>query len=292
MFLRTRNRTILFPRRPLIMGIVNLNDDSFSGDGSLDPVKALSQARQHIAAGADIIDIGGESARTNRQAINETAEILRVKPFIEEFPSCFHGLASLDREQLFPPLLAINTWRNQVARALLATGGDILNDMSGLSDSANARAAAEAHAALVIMHIVGRPKEKHTHVRYADVVATVHRFFADRIEKAVEAGLEREALILDPALDFAKQSDDNLRVLRDLRKFRDLDRPLLLAPSRKTVIDDVLTLSDPSERDAGTVACVVAGLIRGAAIFRVHNVAAASEAVRVLWPVISQKLED
>ncbi len=292
MLLRTRDRAILFPRRPLIMGIVNLNDDSFSGDGSLDPTKALKQARQHVAAGADIIDIGGESARTNREAIEETTEILRVAPFVEQFPSSFHGLAPLDREQLFPPLLSINTWRSRVARALLAIGGDILNDMSGLAESANACAAAEAQAGLVIMHLVGQPKEKHTHVRYADVIGTVRRFFADRIEKAVATGLDREAVILDPGLDFAKQSKDNLRVLRELRQFQDLDRPLLLAPSRKTVIDNVLALPEPSERDAGTVACVVAGMLRGAAIFRVHNVVAASQAVRVLWPVISQKLAE
>jgi dihydropteroate synthase len=286
MILKTRSRVITFPRRPLILGIVNINDDSFSGDGSLDIGEALVLARQHIGHGADIIDVGGESARTNRPAISERAEIERVLPFVEQFPQCYCDIDPIDPDQLFPPLLSINTWRPGVAHTLISVGGDILNDMSGLNFSENARAAAEFGAALVLMHLIGKPKERHIEVQYADVIRTLQDFFSAGLEQAMQVGLSREAMMLDPGIDFAKQRADNLRVLRHLSVFTEFDRPVLLSISRKTVIGEVLGLPEPADRDAGTIACVVAGLHRGASLFRVHNVAAVAQAIRVLWPVV------
>jgi dihydropteroate synthase len=186
-----------------------------------------------------------------------------------------------------PPLLSINTWRSEVVERVLPLGGDILNDISALPTPRNAELCAEHRAALLIMHSVGQPKVPHTHIAYPDVMAELERFFEDKIQMTLSAGLSRDQVILDPGIDFAKQRDDNLRIYRDLERLHRFERPLLLPVSRKTVIGDVLGLPDPRDRDAGTLACIAAGMRRGAQIFRVHNVAAAAQAVRVLWNVMS-----
>ncbi len=285
MLWRARNHTLIFPRRPLVMGIVNINDDSFCGDGTLDPAAALAQAERQLRQGADIIDIGAESARTNRAAISLEEEIVRLIPFIEAFPALVSrlGRPPWDAAQLWPPLLSINTWRSEVIAAVLPHGGDLINDISALPDAANARLCAERGAALLIMHSVGEPKVPHTHVSYPDVMARLDAFFEEKIRLAQDAGLDPEHLLLDPGIDFAKQCDDNLRIYRDLERLHRFGRPVLLPVSRKTVIGDVLGLPDPLDRDPGTLACIAAGIRRGAHVFRVHQVAAAALAVKALW---------
>ncbi|MBV8901678.1 MAG: dihydropteroate synthase [Verrucomicrobia bacterium] len=267
------------------MGIVNVTDDSFSGDGTLEVGMALRHARTLIEQGADIIDVGGESARTNREAIAEPEEIRRVIPVVQRFPETYEGVTAVDDHQVFPPLLSVNTWRPGVARATLAAGGDILNDMSALPDDENARVAAATGAALVIMHSVGLPKQPHTHVQYPDVMRALHEFFEAKINEAMRSGVNADAIILDPGIDFAKQKKDNLRILRELGLLQVFGRPILLPVSRKTVLGETLGIPNAKDRDAGTIACVVAGILRGAAIFRVHNVHATSQAVRVIWGV-------
>jgi dihydropteroate synthase len=274
MRLLARGHTLEWPRPPLIMGIVNLSADSFSGDGLADVDAAVVKARGLIGDGADIIDIGAESARTNRAAISEDEEAAHLVRFIERWKADIRG-----------PLLSINTWRPAVARAALAAGGDILNDIGALPTDENARICAATGAALLIMHSVGAPKIAHTHVGYDDVIARLDAFFAEKIALAESAGVPREALILDPGIDFAKQRADNLRIYRELDRFAHFARPILLPVSRKTVIGDVLGLPSPADRDAGTVACIVQGMLRGAAIFRVHNVRAAAQAVRMIAAV-------
>lgn len=281
MLLRCRHQTISFPRRPLIMGIVNLNDDSFCDDGTLDVSAALDQARAMIAAGADIIDAGAESARTNRGPISIDEEISRLEPFVREFPT-LSNTTRWDGEQLSPPLLSLNTWRPEVAEAILPLGGDILNDISALPDARNAALCAAHGAALLIMHSVGEPKTKHTHVGYDDILQELETFFAAKIELARSAGLSQEQLILDPGIDFAKQREDNLKIFAGLDRLGKFQVPILLPVSRKTVIGQVLNLKNPLERDAGTVACIAAGMKNGANFFRVHNVAAAAQAVKML----------
>ncbi len=267
MKLRARHYTFEFPRRPLVMGIVNLVGDSFSGDGITDIEAALAHARQLVADGADIVDIGAESARTNRAAISEDEEAAQLIRFIERWQE--------------PIPLSINTWRPAVARAALAVGGDILNDIGALPTDANARTCAATGAALLIMHTIGEPKVAHTHIGYDDILARLDFFFAEKIALAEAAGVCRESIILDPGIDFAKQRDDNLRIYRELSRLHHFGCPLLLPVSRKTVIGDVLGLPAP-ERDPGTIACLVSGALRGAQIFRVHNVRAAAQALRVL----------
>ena len=260
------------------MGIVNLSADSFSGDGFSEVGAALERAREQVAAGADIIDVGAESARTNRGPIAPEDEIDRLLRFIEGWKNSGNVTG--------PTLLSLNTWRPEVVRAVLPRGGDLLNDIGGLATDENARLCAAHGTALVIMHTVGEPKVPHTHVAYDDVMQRVGSFFEEKIAFAVRAGLPREAIILDPGIDFAKQRDDNLRIYRELTAFHCFERPLLLPVSRKTVIGDVLGIPAP-ERDAGTVACIVAAQLRGAQILRVHNVRAASQAVRMVEAIES-----
>jgi dihydropteroate synthase len=287
MILLARGTKIEFPRRPLIMGIVNITADSFVGDGSLDIERALTLARRHVAAGADIIDVGGESARTNRDEISEEAELARLTPFTERFDEVRSGAAPVDAAQLFPPLLSINTWRPRVSARVLDIGGHFLNDISALPTDENARIAAKRGTALLIMHSIGRPKQRHTHIVYDDVLGALEAFFKEKIDLAIAAGVTRDAIVLDPGIDFAKQKPDSLRIYRHLGRLKPFERPILLPVSRKTVIGETLDIPDPAERDPGTIACLVAGTMRGASLFRVHNVHAASQALRVIYPILS-----
>lgn len=280
------------------MGIVNINDDSFSGDGTLDPDRAIAIAADHLAAGADIIDAGAESARTNRGPISIDEEIRRLIPFIEGYSALVGSSigggfrsdrvgspiepCSIGTERLRPPLLSINTWRPEVIEAILPVGGDLINDISGLPDPRNAELCARHGVALLIMHTVGLPKVPHTHQRWDDPIGAIDAFFDQQIALATSAGLNPESIILDPGIDFAKQRDDNLAIYRHLDRFHRFGRPILLPVSRKTVIGDVLGIANPADRDAGTVACMVRGARLGAHIFRVHNVAAAVQALRVV----------
>lgn len=285
MIWKARQHVIEFPRRPLVMGIVNINDDSFCGDGTLDPEKALAQAEGMLREGADIIDIGAESARTNRGPISVQEEIDRLLPFMTAWPDLLAkmGDSPWDREQLWPPLLSINTWRSPVIEAVLPHGGDLINDISALPDSVNARLCADHGASLLIMHSVGQPKVPHTHVGYENILDTMGQFFDEKMALAESAGLSPEHIILDPGIDFAKQREDNLMLYRHADQLQRWGRPVLLPVSRKTVIGQVLDQPNAVDRDAGTIACISAGMRRGSQIFRVHNVRAAAQAIKVLW---------
>jgi len=285
MILQARDHRVEFPRRPLVMGIVNINDDSFCGDGTLDVRAALDQARSQLQEGADVIDIGAESARTNRGPISIDEEVARLIPFMKAWPTLIAEFPNppFDSTQLWPPLLSINTWRSEVAEQVLPLGGDVLNDISALPDARNATACARHGVALLIMHGVGQPKVAHTHVGYQDIMSTLDAFFVEKITLATSPGLSLDHLLLDPGIDFAKQRDDNLTIYRELGRLSRFQRPILLPVSRKTVIGHALNQLDPLDRDPGTVACIASGMQRGAHLFRVHNVKAAAQAVKMLW---------
>jgi dihydropteroate synthase len=283
MQLKLPGRIIEFPRRSLVMGIVNVNDDSFSGDGTLDFEKAIALARDQVAAGADIIDVGAESARTNRAAVPVEEEIRRFRGFIERWEDVWTGIEARDGVQIWPPVLSANTWRPAVVEGVLRMGKvEIINDMGALPDDRNAKSCALHGAALLIMHSVGEPKVPHLSQQWADVMGDIERFFEEKLALAQAAGLDRDALILDPGIDFAKQREDNLTVFRELGRLQRFGRPVLVPVSRKSVIGEVLDLPDPARRDAGTIACISAAMVRGAQIFRVHQVEAAWQAVMVL----------
>jgi dihydropteroate synthase len=274
--------------RPLVMGILNINDDSFCGDGTLDPHQAAGRARAMLAAGADIIDIGAESARTNRGPISVAGEIARLEPLLAAWPGWLADWreARLDARQLWPPLLSLNTWRPEVAAAVLPLGGDLLNDIGALPDDRNARLCARHGTSLVVMHSFGSPKVPQRDRRWDDIHAELDRFFTAKLAMAEAAGVPREALVIDPGIDFAKQRDDNLAIYRHAGRLARFARPVLMPVSRKTVIGEVLGQPDPCDRDPGTLACLVATMAAlPATIFRVHNVAAAADAIRVLAAV-------
>ncbi|MFZ9940701.1 MAG: dihydropteroate synthase [Luteolibacter sp.] len=283
MRLRLPDRVISFPRRPLIMGIVNVNDDSFSGDGTLDFNAAIDQAREHIQNGADVIDVGAESARTNRAAVTIDEEVRRFGGFLDRWEDALGDLKPKDADQIWPPILSANTWRPEVVREILPSKKvELLNDMSALPDDTNAQFCAEHGTALLIMHSVGEPKVPHIHQQWIDVMKSMDLFFEEKIALALKAGIDRDALVLDPGIDFAKQRDDNLKVMRELSRLQKFERPILAPVSRKRVIGEVLGLADPKDRDAGTIACIAACLQGGANILRVHHVAAAWQSVKVL----------
>jgi dihydropteroate synthase len=257
MRLRLRERTLeLEPERPLIMGIVNATPDSFSDPGRFPDLYA--RARELLDAGAHLIDVGGESGVTGRPPVQAPVEIERVLPLVERLAA--EGVP-----------VSVDTWKGEVARAALAAGAAMVNDPSALRDPSVADACAEAGAALVITHTRAAPKQK-LFPAYHDVRADVLALLGERMDAARERGVGDDQIVLDPGPDLAKTPAETLDVLRDLGALAGLGRPLLLAVSRKDFVG-ALTGKGPAQRLAGTLAAVSAGLDRGAAILRVHDVA-------------------
>jgi dihydropteroate synthase len=254
-------------KQPLLMGIVNATPDSFSdrqGDKSLDDL--VQCAHKLVADGAAIVDVGGESGRTDREPIPVEQEIARVVPLIERLAA--DGLR-----------VSVDTWRAPVAHAALSAGAEMVNDVSALSDEAVADACAEAGAELVITHTLAPPKVK-AFPDYEDVVAEVIEVLRERAEVAVGHGVEEQRIIFDPGIDLAKTPAQSVEVLRRLGEIGALGRPLLVAVSRKDFVG-ALTGRGPAARDAGTLAAVGFAADAGAAIVRVHNVAAARDYLAV-----------
>jgi dihydropteroate synthase len=268
--LRAGARTYDLGARPWLMGVVNAGPDSFSDPGrhaGLD--EQVRHARALLAAGADVLDVGGESAVTGRPAVAVDEEVARVVPLVERLAAEPGALVSVD------------TYKPEVAEAAIAAGAVIVNDVSGLRDPALAELCARTGAALVLMHTRAAPKERlQDPDRYADVVADVAAFLRERMDLAVAHGVDPEQLLLDPGPDFAKTPAQTVAVLRRLEVVHDLGRPLLLAVSRKDFIGAV-TGRPPAGRDAGTLAALAHGADAGAHVFRVHDVAGAADFLAV-----------
>lgn len=258
--LRVPGRTIEIAHgRPLLMGIVNASPESFSDGGRTGDLDSqVRLAREQIAAGADLIDVGGESGVTDRPAVSADEELRRVGPLVERLAA--DGV-----------LVSVDTWKAPVAHEVVQRGAAMINDVSGLLDPAIADACATGGAALVVMHTRARPKEK-TMPDYDDVCADVLAFLRERIAVAIERGVDAEQIVIDPGPDFAKTPAQTVQVLRELGRLRELDRPILLAASRKDFVG-ALTNRRPRERLAGTLAALGEGVDAGAAILRVHDVA-------------------
>ncbi|HEY7455566.1 MAG TPA: dihydropteroate synthase [Thermoleophilaceae bacterium] len=252
---------------PVLMGIVNATPDSFSDrQGPKEPGDLAELGNRLIEDGAGVLDVGGESGRTDTEAVPVEVEIERVVPVIESLAG--NGAP-----------LSVDTWRGPVAKAALAAGAAMVNDVSGLSDETVAAACAEAGAALVITHTLAPPKTK-AFPDYEDVVAEVGEFLLERMEAARKAGVADESIVLDPGIDIAKTPAQSVELLRRLPELRELGRPLLLAVSRKDFVG-ALTERPPAARDAGTLAAVGAAARGGASIIRVHDVAGAADYLRV-----------
>jgi dihydropteroate synthase len=256
-------------QRPLLMGIVNATPDSFSDGGELPSATArVARGRALLAAGADIVDVGGESARGDRPAVPEREELARVLPVVE-------ALAAEGA------LVSVDTHKPAVAAAAVAAGAAIVNDVSGLRDPELAAICAGSGAALVITHTRVAPKGTLLDPgRYDDVVADVTSFLRERMEVARAAGVGEEQLLLDPGPDFAKTPAQTVAVLRRLDAVLALGRPVLLAVSRKDFVG-TLTGRPARERGAGTLAALAHGVDAGAHVLRVHDVAAAADFLAV-----------
>jgi dihydropteroate synthase len=248
------------------MGIVNASPDSFSDGGRHATREAqLALASELLAAGADILDIGGESASTGRPPVDPDEEIERVVPLVERVAGELGATVSVD------------TYKPAVARAAIAAGARIVNDVSGLRDPALAELCAQTGAGLVVMHTCAAPRQRMQDPDlYDDITAEVLGFLRDRVALAVDLGVTPEQLILDPGPDFAKTPAQTVTLLSEVARLHELGRPLLMAISRKDFIG-ALTGRPPRERLAGTLAALAHGVQAGAHIFRVHDVAAAAD---------------
>jgi dihydropteroate synthase len=268
MRLRLRDNVLELERgRPLVMGILNATPDSFSDRQGPKDLEALAEHAHAMAtAGAAIIDVGGESGRTDAEPITPQQETARVLPLIERLAA--GGLT-----------VSIDTWRLEPARAALEAGAAMVNDVSGLSDPGLAELCAEARAALVVAHTRATPKTKEF-PGYADVVADVVDVLRERSALARGRGVSEEGLLLDPGLDLAKTPAQSIEVLRRVGELDTLGRPLLLAVSRKDFVG-ALTGRPPADRDPGTLAALEPALDVAGAVVRVHDVAGAVDFLRV-----------
>jgi dihydropteroate synthase len=264
--LRLRERTLDLSE-PVLMGIVNATPDSFSDPQGPKAVAALVRtALAQAEVGAAIVDVGGESGRTDTVAVPVEEEAARVVPVVERLVAA--GVT-----------VSVDTWRAPVARAALEAGAAMINDVSGLSDAGVATACAESGAGLVITHTQAPPKTK-AFPAYEDVVREVESFLDERVELARSHGVDRDRLVLDPGIDLAKTPAESVELLRALPRLAARGLPLLLSVSRKDFVG-ALTDRPPGARDSGTLAAVGAAVRGGARILRVHDVAGASDYLRV-----------
>jgi dihydropteroate synthase len=267
--LRLRDRALaLEPGNPLVMGIVNANPDSFSDaepPGTLDG--QVRRALALVADGADLVDVGGESGVTYNEVTPPEVEAARIVPLVQRLVA--EGVS-----------VSVDTWKADVARAALEAGASMINDVSGLHDPEVAALAARSGAGLVVMHTRAAPKQPAFPDYDGDVVGDVEAFLRERVAMAIDHGVAAEQLVLDPGPDFAKSPEQTVAVLRSLPRLHALGRPLLLAISRKYFLG-AITGRPPAERLAATLAAAAWAVDAGAAILRVHDVAAVRDLLAV-----------
>jgi dihydropteroate synthase len=274
--LEVRGRRFTLGPRTWLMGVVNVTPDSFSDGGRYsEPGRAVERGLELAAAGADIVDIGGESTRPGSRPVPEAEEIGRVLPVIE-------GLRRQTRA-----LISIDTTKAAVARAALDAGADIVNDTSAFRfDPAMPGVVARSGAGVVLMHMQGTPLTMQQAPHYDDVIGEIAAFLGDRVRVAEAAGIPRERVIVDPGIGFGKTVDHNLEIIRRQAGFHALGRPLLLGFSRKAFLGAILGLA-PDERLEATIAAAVLSVERGAHILRVHDVGPVARAVRTAEAVLA-----
>lgn len=254
--------------RPRIMGILNLTPDSFYDGGChSNPEAALNRAREMVSEGVDVIDVGGESTRPGAPSIELDEEMARVVPIVERL-----------RSELEVPI-SVDTSKSRVADAALQAGANYVNDISGLQFDADMASVVAAHGAgLVVMHTRGRPDRMQADTAYDDLAGEVYAYLEAAVERAVAEGVLRSAIAVDPGIGFGKDVKGNLELQRRLPELLGIGCPVLLGTSRKSFIGKILDEGEPEERLVGTLATVACGVLRGAMLHRVHDVAAARKA--------------
>ncbi len=260
------------------MGILNVTPDSFS-DGNLyfDRDKAVKHGLDLVKEGADILDVGGESSRPGSDCIPVEEELRRILPVISEL-----------RENS-DIILSVDTTKAEVAHRALDAGADIINDISSLQfDAEMLPLAAEREAPVILMHMKGNPKTMQENPFYENLLADVNSFFQERIDMAVSSGIKREKIILDPGIGFGKKFSDNLNLIRNLRIFEELGRPLLVGLSRKSFIGKIVD-QPTQDRLEGSLSAAVLSVSHGAHLIRVHDVAATKKAILVADAILNEK---
>ena len=258
---RCRDHRLVLGKTTLIMGILNVTPDSFSDGGRFVSIdKALEQSEYMIQAGADIIDVGGESTRPGAEPVSLAEEMGRVIPVIEKLCSMTDIPISID------------TVKSQIAKKAIKAGASIVNDISGLTnDPEMVRVIAESGAGLVLMHIKGNPENMQIEPNYGDLLGEIEHFFNHKVRIALDAGVQPAQIVLDPGIGFGKKLADNFVLIRHIDRFKALGYPVLMGPSRKSFIGKILDL--PAEkRLEGTLAAVTASILYGCDIVRVHDV--------------------
>lgn len=276
--LDVRGQKLTIGPNPWIAGILNVTPDSFSDGGKfIEPERAVERALQMVEQGARIVDIGGESSRPGSKEVPEDEELARVMPVIKKL------------RPLTSALISIDTRKSKVARAALEEGADLVNDISAMRhDPGLAGVVAAAGVPVVLMHMLGTPETMQLNPRYDDLLSEIRDFFLERIKKAEEQGIAADRIIIDPGIGFGKNLNHNLTLLNRLDYFLDLRKPILIGPSRKSFIGQIL--EEPVEhRLEGTLAAAVLGWLRGAAIIRVHDVLETKRALLVARSIVKEE---
>jgi dihydropteroate synthase len=260
--LKIGKKVFYFAKRTYLMGILNITPDSFSDGGRyLDTDRAIGRAEVIEAEGADLIDLGAESTRPGSKPINPQAELSRLIPVLRVI-----------RKKLRIPI-SVDTYKSEVAKAVLSEGADMINDISGLNfDKSMAKIIAKFDVPCIIMHIKGKPKSMQKNPRYKDTMSEIYDYLANSMNQAQANGINPKKIIIDPGIGFGKRLEDNYMILRRLSELKSLGRPIMVGPSRKSFIG--MTLNLPVvERLEGTIAASVIAIIQGANLLRVHDVA-------------------
>ena len=275
-----RGKKIATEARTVVMGIVNVTPDSFSGDGvGRDAEAAIRQGLAFVEAGADILDVGGESTRPESDEVTVAEEWARIGPVIEALVAQ-SGVA-----------VSVDTRKAEVAEKALAAGAHIVNDVGGLRAAGMKEVVAAAGAGAVIMHMQGEPKTMQVEPKYEDLMGEVYGFLCELMEAAMAAGVDEKAIAVDPGFGFGKTPEHNLAIVRRLRELHSLGRPVVLGASRKATIGKVLD-KPAEERIMGTAATCAAGIVSGAHVIRVHDVAEMAQVAKMTDAIVEGRLPE
>lgn len=262
-------------KRTYIVGILNVTPDSFSDGGDFNKLETgLAQAKKMVKAGADMIDIGGQSTRPGSEVVSIDDELNRVLPIIKLLRSQKNICAEIP--------ISVDTTKAIVAEKAIEAGANLINDISGGTyDDEMFSVVSALKVPIILMHIRGTPKTMQKLTDYQDLIGEIYQFLESRIEVAIRAGIEREKIIIDPGIGFAKNYEQNLEIIRNLSKFKSLNCPILVGLSRKSFIGQILNQPDAKQRVWGTAAGCVAAIAQYVDILRVHDVKEMSEVCRV-----------
>lgn len=277
-----RERCFTWGQRTYLMGILNVTPDSFSDGGLFNTTSAaLAQAQTMVDAGADIIDIGGQSTRPGAEQITLTEELDRVLSVLQ-----------IIRPKITIPI-SVDTTRAEVAQAAVEAGADIVNDISGGTyDPEMLPTVAKLDVPIMLMHIRGTPQTMQQHTDYQDLMGEIYSFLSQQIKTAITEGIKQEKIIIDPGIGFAKNYDQNLEIIRSLPTLKTLKCPILVGASRKSFIGKILNQPEPKARVWGTAAACCAAIFNGADILRVHDVAEMRDVSLVADTIYRQVIGD